>query len=60
MEIFPPSENNKYTVEAGREFSVTCQSTGEFSGEVQWLPADLVPNLGSNNQPCVAVPLMVC
>lgn len=58
MEILPPSENDQYTVEAGREFSVTCQSTGEFSGEVQWIPANLVPDLGSHSGPCVSVPLM--
>ena len=42
VELFSASqedENDVYTVNPGREFSVTCQSTGNFSSEVQWLQA---------------------
>ena len=46
VELFSASqedENDVYTVNPGREFSVTCQSTGEFSGQVQWLQANGSP-----------------
>ena len=44
VELVPQRQNDGvYTVNPGREFSVTCQSTGEFSGEVQWLQADGSP-----------------
>ena len=49
VELIPANGNDAYTVNPGREFSVTCQSTGEFSGEVQWLQANgsPVPDLGT-------------
>ena len=50
MELVPQRQNDGvYIVNPGREFSVTCQSTGEFSGEVQWLQPDgsPVPDLGT-------------
>ena len=53
MELVPQRQNDGvYTVNPGREFSVTCQSTGQFSGEVQWLQANgsPVPDLGTKSQ----------
>ena len=49
MELIPANGNDVYTVNPGREFNVTCQSTGEFSGEVQWLQANgsPVPDIGT-------------
>ena len=50
VELDPQRQNDGvYTVNSGREFSVTCQSTGEFSGEVQWLQANgsPVPDIGT-------------
>ena len=50
VELVPQRQNDGvYTVNPGREFGVTCQSTGEFSGEVQWLQANgsPVPDLGT-------------
>ena len=49
VELIPANGNDAYTVNPGREFSMTCQSTGEFSGEVQWVQANgsPVPDLGT-------------
>ena len=49
VELIPANGNDMYTVNPGREFSVTCQSTGQFSGEVQWLQANgnPVPDIGT-------------
>ena len=49
VELFPADGNGVYTVNPGREFNVTCQSIGEFSGEVQWLQANgsPVPDIGT-------------
>ena len=49
VELIPANGNNVYTVNPGREFNVTCQSTGEFSGEVQWLQStgSPVPDIGT-------------
>ena len=49
VELIPANGNDVYTVNPGREFNVTCQSTGQFSGEVQWLQANgsPVPDIGT-------------
>ena len=49
VELIPANGVDVYTVNPGREFNVTCQSTGEFSGEVQWLQStgSPVPDIGT-------------